>query len=1070
MSTIFASARSAVRHLVCRGVVRRLQKPGFRAAAPPRRPTIGSQASRTPVWPCCGAAIVGLGMALGTIAAGAAETAVAQRLGVTRGICVLLGDPRGAAAIQLARDTELLIYIQLPRPADVVAARQAVADAGLYGTRIYVTEGPLAHLHLADNVADGLVALGAAASIPEAEALRVLRPQAKALLGDKEVVKPVPAGVDDWSHPYHGPDNNPQSRDQVARGPYLTQFLADPRYAPLPQVAVAAGGRVFKAFGHIAFKPREEPWLNTLAAFNGYNGTLLWRREIPSALMVHRNTLIATPTTVYFGDDKSCKLFDAATGEPRGEIAPPEDVAGGTFWKWMALEDGVLYALVGEQEQRDPVIRLNSTNHGWPWNPLSPGYNQPENPWGFGHTLLAIDPQTRQVLWRYQEAEPIDSRALCLSHGRLFAFRFDSYLTCLDAKTGQPMWRKTPENDAALFSAVGKRLNRQDWRTNWRTTAYLKASDQALYFAGPTVDKLVAVAAADGHVLWQHPYSNYQLVLRPDGLYGLSGQMGQEVGLEGGFRQELAKLPEPSRKFDPLTGQVLAEIKLGRRACTRPTGAIDAIFCRASGGSTRLDAASNEPGLVSPMRAQCHDGVTIANGLLYWWPSTCDCNLTLYGITCLGPAGDFDFARQATDAERLRLATGGDAAVATLPQTPADWPTFRANPACSVTTAAVVPERCELRWQSRLPADVTPTPPTAVGGLVFLAGSDGVVRALDAATGAARWTAFTGGTIRLPPTIADGRALVGAGDGWVYAWEAATGRALWQFRAAPVERRIPVYGQLQSTWPAASGMLVRDGAAYVAAGLVNYDGTHVYALDAVTGRLRWQNNTTGHLDPVVRTGVSVQGQLLLTDGRLYLAGGNVVSPAVFDIQDGKLLNDPANHVRRTQNNNVPSSESPRGCELYQIGSQVFVSGKPYYAHPQYPVYDWSVQHNTLHTAAGDRELVWINKAKLLAFARGDAEQTARIARSWGKDKIEGLTPVWTAACPDSLALAVGRNAAVYATAKELVALALADGRPLWTHPLPAPPVPWGLALDRAGHAIVTLENGTVLCFAEAAGN
>ena len=40
----------------------------------------------------------------------------------------------------------------------------------------------------------------------------------------------------------------------------------------------------FKAFGHIAFKEREEPWLNTLAAFNGYNGTLLWRREIPAAL------------------------------------------------------------------------------------------------------------------------------------------------------------------------------------------------------------------------------------------------------------------------------------------------------------------------------------------------------------------------------------------------------------------------------------------------------------------------------------------------------------------------------------------------------------------------------------------------------------------------------------------------------------------------------------------------------------------------------------------------------------------------------------------------------------------
>jgi len=52
------------------------------------------------------------------------------------------------------------------------------------------------------------------------------------------------------------------------------------------------------------------------------------------------------------------------------------DLAGGTFWKWMALEDGVLYALIGEQEQRDPVIRLRSTNHGWPWNQQFPAMHK----------------------------------------------------------------------------------------------------------------------------------------------------------------------------------------------------------------------------------------------------------------------------------------------------------------------------------------------------------------------------------------------------------------------------------------------------------------------------------------------------------------------------------------------------------------------------------------------------------------------------------------------------------------------------------------------------------------------
>ena len=86
--------------------------------------------------------------------------------------------------------------------------------------------------------------------------------------------------MDDWSHPYHGPDNNPQSKDQVALAPYLTQFLAEPRYAPLPQVTVGSAGRVFKGFGHVAFKPREEAYLNTLVAFNGYNGTILWKRDL----------------------------------------------------------------------------------------------------------------------------------------------------------------------------------------------------------------------------------------------------------------------------------------------------------------------------------------------------------------------------------------------------------------------------------------------------------------------------------------------------------------------------------------------------------------------------------------------------------------------------------------------------------------------------------------------------------------------------------------------------------------------------------------------------------------------
>ena len=167
-----------------------------------------------------------------------------ESIGVKRGICVLLGDATGELALELARASELLIYVQLPQAGDVETVRRAADAAGFYGTRIFVDKGSLRRLNLADNIADAVVAAGRAARVSETEVLRVLRPQAKALLGRKVLIKPFPEGVDDWAHPYHGPDNNPQSNDRVIRAPYLTQFLAEPRYAPVPQVVVASFPRL----------------------------------------------------------------------------------------------------------------------------------------------------------------------------------------------------------------------------------------------------------------------------------------------------------------------------------------------------------------------------------------------------------------------------------------------------------------------------------------------------------------------------------------------------------------------------------------------------------------------------------------------------------------------------------------------------------------------------------------------------------------------------------------------------------------------------------------------------------
>jgi outer membrane protein assembly factor BamB len=308
----------------------------------------------------------------------------------------------------------------------------------------------------------------------------------------------------------------------------------------------------------------------------------------------------------------------------------------------------------------------------------------------------------------------------------------------------------------------------------------------------------------------------------------------------------------------------------------------------------------------------------------------------------------------------------------------------------------------------------------------------------------------------------------------MYAFEAATGRLLWRFDAAPLPRKIPVYGKLVSTWPVASGVVVEDGVAYFAAGIVNYDGVHVYALDAVSGSLVWQNNTSGHLNPEARTGVSVQGHLLIHDGRLYLAGGTSVSPAVYDLADGRCLNDP-------KLLEVVGSTAIRGQELYRVGSKVVVSGKPMYAHPDHPVYDSTVFSKMLHTSDRGRDVLWVNNSRIMCFnpigdkvldgfvSERPKVPTGRIA-AWGRLNLQHSS-LWEYVCEGSVAFARCKNAVLVGGVRprgsaSVEALDIRSGKRLWERSLQlqGEPVPWGMAMDGKGRVVVTIQGGAVMCF------
>lgn len=960
-----------------------------------------------------------------------------KQIGTTRGVVALLVDGESDAnhAVDLANASELTIYVQALDDEQASAVREAAGAAGLLGSRIFVDAGTLRSIHLADNLADCvLVSPSAAEQTSDAEVLRVLVPRATAFVGDRKLVKPVPEGIDEWSHPYHGPDNNPQSNDQLVRGSLRTQFLGYPKFSPMPEQSVIAGGRIYKAMGHIAHKANQNEMLNTLLCVNAYNGTILWRRPSPPGFMIHRNTMIATDDALYLGDHESCKIIDARTGETRQQIKIPKEISDGPVWKWMAMQDGILYALVGNPEIEVNTQTSNRRGLGhWPWGMWEGhDYKDPRTAFGYGRTLVAIDlrSEDKKILWHYRDDEFLDARAVCMSGDRIFCYSPERFLLCIDAHDGKRLWRNS---DKDLLEAIDANAKAQHYITGYATTAYMKCNDQFVLFAGPQRNKLVAASAKDGKLAWTFPTGNLQLVLRDDAIWAAGPQQ-----TESGFRLDYA------------TGKILATFP-SRRACTRATGCADSIFFRASGGTVRVMTESNIAQHISPMRPPCQDGVLIAGGHLYWGPWMCGCELSLYGNICLSSNGD-----QVVDAATLfqdSLVAGDNIGqVAPLDVQTDDWPSYRGGNARDDVTTVSLPQGVELKWNTQVSSGELPTAPVVAGGMVFVADRSGAVRAFGN-DGSLVWKAFTAGPVYYPPAVANDRVYVGSADGRVYAFEAKTGRSLWSFRVAPQDRWIPVFGKLISVWPVAGGVVVHDGTVYAAAGISHYDGTYVVALDAVTGKLKAHNSDSGSLEAEVNNGISLQGDLTIVDGELQFLAGGVYETARYNLKTLECLNTPKK----------------------QVNSQFRTAFYPYY--PEYGKYvslDYTCTDGCLLTHDASYEgSKFTNLCLEEALPPGTEKPRQEAARWLLRRGGKPPATVWQDKADRRFTSFIISPTQLLTTGHPdanpdrtfLAATNIKDGSDVWLQELPGLAVKGGTAIDHERNIYVSLENGQLLCFA-----
>jgi hypothetical protein len=213
----------------------------------------------------------------------------------------------------------------------------------------------------------------------------------------------------------------------------------------------------------------------------------------------------------------------------------------------------------------------------------------------------------------------------------------------------------------------------------------------------------------------------------------------------------------------------------------------------------------------------------------------------------------------------------------------------------------------------------------------------------------------------------------------------------------------------------ATGVLVSNNTAYFAAGMNNYDGTHVYALDTKNGAIKWQNNDTGGTG----ASVGVQGDLLLYEDKLYLAGGNAASPAVLDITNGRCL-DAGKKNRSGRELQLTASKSTDGETVQR---HVVAVGQPFYSIPGKPVF------RRLWAPGKDLELEW----------------------------------------PDPIVTTANLNLLVRQARDGWCLVAQApSGNTLWGQPLPTEPIRWGVAVGARGRIVVVLRDSRVLCFGSSA--
>ena len=292
----------------------------------------------------------------------AAENILAES-GAKKGYALVLDCGRGRLAYELAKRTELKIVGLEKDPQTLAAARKSLDAAGLLGARIVVEPWEMESLpdYFANLiVSDGMLLTGETMGTVE-QGQRILRPWGgTACLSfhrDGEVTwrTYVRGPLEDtgaWTQQYCDPQNTACSGDERVYGPLGMLWFGEP--GPMGMVERHARAQSPVSMNGRLFMQGEE----MVMAADAFNGTPLWKRDIPGAVRVKTKSdcgnLALTEDSLYIAAHDKCYRLDTETGETIREYQlPPSRDGKPRRWGYISVVDNILYGSTAKVMRED---------------------------------------------------------------------------------------------------------------------------------------------------------------------------------------------------------------------------------------------------------------------------------------------------------------------------------------------------------------------------------------------------------------------------------------------------------------------------------------------------------------------------------------------------------------------------------------------------------------------------------------------------------------------------------------------------------------------------------------------